>query len=820
MAQTANQMYVDQGGMDQQLRPGIQTNDSSYGRNSNNPYSQNNGSPYSLLQRLPPEPQTDFQRLARASTGQVLPLFGRNLFERPQSTFMPPEQTTASSDYVVGPGDQILLRFWGPETFNSQLTVDPSGMIYVPKVGSIHVAGLRYDELEKHVRQEISQIYRKFDVSVNLGHLRSIQVYVVGDARYPNAYTVSALSTMVNVLFASGGPTSQGSMRRIELRRANQPPQILDLYDLLLAGDKTKDLHLEQGDVIFIPAKGQEVALAGNIRRPAIYELRGETTVSDLLKLGGGFDTVADTMSVSLERIDTDHMRRATTVDIATEGQSTILRNGDIVTTKHISPAYSKSVTIRGNLANPGRFAWHPGMRLSDIIPDRMSLLTNDYWAARNQLGVPVPLFEPMSKTNLSLTQKQQRLTDTRGYSTNQQGQTSSPLTTSQIRSGENQGNVDELSTEENTRAKRASASALALQNQRLASSSVDTGNGGSQSPLDANNEDISPTGAKLNRIQIPIGEIDWSYAVIERLDPNTLKSVLVPFNLGKLVKDHDDSQNLELQPDDIVTILSQADISVPVEEQTKYVRLEGEFVAAGVYSVKPGETLDDLVRRAGGITAQAYLYGSSFYRESARGFQQQRLDEYITRLSADLDRAAAVRSASSTTGATDPTALTAQRSIVNQLRSMRATGRIVLPFAPESSAIDSIPNIPLENGDVFHVPSRPNTVGVLGAVYGQSVFLYDSKKHLGDYVSQAGNPNRIADAKHAFIIRANGSVYSREYAKGFFTNTFDNSVIHPGDAIVVPEKMIKPDALHTVLEYSQIFANFGVLAAVLATVR
>ncbi len=562
MTTADRQLYVDQGGLGNQRQ-------GDNGRSNNRDLST-------------PEPQTDFQRLARTSTGETLPLFGRTLFQQIPSTFAPGDQLPVTADYVIGPGDQILLRFWGPDTFNSQLTVDTGGAIYIPKVGAIHVAGLHYNELEEHIRQEISRIYRNFNLSVNMGHLRSVQVYVVGDARFPGAYTVSALSTVVNALFASGGPDAQGSMRRIQVRRQDQPVRELDLYDLLLHGDKSNDIRLEQGDVIFIPPVGQIVALAGSVHRPGVYELRGETSVSDLLALGGGFASVASTDNVSLERIDTDHRRRATTVTLSSEGRTTILRDGDIVMVKHISPAYEKSVTLRGNLANPGRFAWHPEMRLSDIIPERKALLTNDYWQERNRLGLPVPLFQPLSR--LPVTQNG---VNNQVRSNSIRPNIGTQNLPQQLQSVQQQ---DDLEEQQSMQARRATATVLAQQNQQLASSSIETGNGSNPSLLDRNNQQDSA--AKLNRIEIPAGEIDWSYAVIERLDPNTLKSVLLPFNLGKLVQDRDPSQDLELQPGDVVTILSQADIPVPLEEQTKYVRLEGEFVSSGVYSVRPGETL------------------------------------------------------------------------------------------------------------------------------------------------------------------------------------------------------------------------------------
>lgn len=767
-------------------------------------------------QIFPPDPITDFQRLAQSSTGEALPIFGRDFFRQVPTTFAPGDQLGVTPDYVIGPGDDVLLRFWGPESFNSQLTVDRSGSIYVPKVGSIHVAGLRFDELQKQISTELSRTYRNLNVSVNLGRLRSIQIYVVGEARRPGAYTISALSTVLNALFTSGGPNVQGSLRRIQVRRAGATISELDLYDLVLRGDKSKDVRLEQGDTIFIPPVGAQVALGGSVKHPAIYELSAESTLGDILKIAGGFSATASSSQISLERIEADRTRHAVTVALDGPGDGTMLRDGDVLYAGHITAGYKQSVTIRGNLANPGRFAWHQGMRLSDILPDRSSLLTNDYWRERNRLGVPVPLFEPLENPK--------RPGESNG------------------REGEPTGSVYSRYNEEQQPGNQQTQNAA---NQKLPANQTDSVNqvelatAGvmNQAAQDQQRADTRPPqyGTDVpqrdgsngqarprtqNKIRIPAPEIDWSYAVIERLDPNNLKNSLIPFDLGKLVQDHDPSQNLELRPGDVVTILSQDDISVPQEARTKYVRLEGEFPGSGVYSVLPGETLDHLVERAGGLTAKAYLYGSSFTRESARVFQQQRLDEYISTLSTDMERSAAVRAASSTTGIIDPNALSEQRSLVSQLRQLRATGRVVLEFEATSSGVAVIPKIPLENDDVFRVPSRPATVSVIGAVYGQNVFLYTPNRKVQDYIALAGKPNRIADRKHAFIIRADGSIFSRERASGVWSNDFEHLRINPGDTIVVPEKLIRPTALKELLDYSQILSSFGLAAAAIEVVR
>ena len=780
---------------------------------------------------FPPDPVTDLQRLARSSTGESIPIFGRDFFQTPPSTFAPGNNLPITPDYVLGPGDQVLVRIFGGEASsgNSALTVDNAGDIYLPRVGTVHVAGLRADQLQSEVKTAVNRVFRNYSISVSLGQLRSIQVYLVGEARRPGAYTVSGLSTVLNALFASGGPNVQGSLRHIQVRRGGQTLPEFDLYDLVLRGDKSRDVRLESGDTIFIPPVGPQVAVAGSVRHPAIYELKDTTTLEDVLTLAGGFSATGAPGQVSLERIDTDLRRHAVTVALSDAGRAMALRDGDVVYAGHISPAYERSVTIRGNLANPGRFKWVPGMRLNDIVPDRSSLLTNNYWRERNRLGVPVPLFEPLPAQQdferygeygrQPYDQRTARQGNRSAMTGDDQQQNDGGLQTQNQQNQQNQQQRSNVTVAEQTAglATGGVVSSLDAANDRAAR--TETLLNDSRDPQEAR-ERQQEANLPTNRVRIPAPEIDWSYAVIERLDPQTLKNSLVPFNLGRLVQDHDATQNLELQPGDIVTIFSQHDILVPQHEQTKFVRLEGEFAGAGVYSVGPGETLDQLVRRAGGFTPQSYLYGSSFQRESARQFQQQRLNEYITQLSADLERESAVRAASSITGITNPNALLEERERIGQLRQLRATGRVVLEFKPSDTGVESVPTIPLENGDVFRVPPRPNTVSVIGAVYGQNVFLFNPSRHLADYLALAGKPNRIADKSHAFIIRADGSVYSRELAKGVLSNHFDDSHIYPGDAIVIPEKPVRPTTLKQVTDYSQILSSFGLAAAAINVVR
>jgi protein involved in polysaccharide export with SLBB domain len=327
------------------------------------------------------------------------------------------------------------------------------------------------------------------------------------------------------------------------------------------------------------------------------------------------------------------------------------------------------------------------------------------------------------------------------------------------------------------------------------------------------------------NRITLSSNQIDWSYAVIERVDPNSLKPSLISFDLGKLVLDHDASTNLELQPGDTVTIFSQSDIKEPLGKQDKYVDLEGEFVHPGYYSVRPGETLRDIVRMAGGLTPQAYLYGSEFTRESARVLQQQRLDDYTRSLTLDAERGTQelALSPSASGGMSDVAASqTVTQQMISRLSQLTATGRIVLSFNAGSSNIEDIPDMSLENGDRFVVPYAPSNVNVVGAVYDQNSFLFQHGRTLGYYLRLAGGANRNADWRHSFLVRADGSVISRTHSEGsgFFKESFTDVRLNPGDTIVVPDKTLRPTALRSLIDWSQVFSQLALGSAAVSVLK
>ena len=710
--------------------------------------------------RIPRE-RNEFQDLVLQSVGRDLPMFGYNLFEGVPSTFAPLDRVPVTPDYVVGPGDELLIRGWGAVDIDYRATVDRTGTINIPRVGTINVAGMRAQDLQPYLKTQIGRVFRNFELNVSLGQLRSIQIFIVGHAVRPGAYTVSSLSTLINALFASGGPTTKGSMRRIQLKRADKLVTEFDMYDLLVRGDKSKDAKLLPGDVIHIPPIGPLAAVSGSVNSPAIFEIRDEKTIGDLIKTAGGLSTTAEGQKVTVERIVGRRSRQVEEFTMDPAGLAHRLADGDLVTVLQLSPRFDNTVTVRGNIAVPARHPYRAGMRVRDVVPDRESLIVPDYWIKRNLAVRP----DVTGRESYGL--RSDVASDLRG------GVAADPRRADG--STPPQGGVD----------------AAARRTQQV-----------------------------RNEIKHQLAEVNWEYAVIERLNRENLTTQLIPFNLAKAVIDGDPQNNLALQPGDVVTIFSKDDIQVPVARQTKFVRLEGELATPGIYQVLPGETLRQLVTRVGGFSRNAYVYASQFTRESVRAQQQKRLEESLDRFAQEIERTATVQSQR----AIDPadvgraqTQAESNRRLLERMRGVQASGRIVLDLQPDAQLKD-LPEIALEDGDRYLVPSRPSTIGVVGAVFNQNTFLYDGAKRLSEYLQQAGGATRTADAARIYVLRADGAVTSP--SQGSFFRFSGNAPLMPGDTIVVPENLDRFQLTRELKDWSQIFYQFALGVAGLKVLK
>ncbi|MDD2810989.1 MAG: SLBB domain-containing protein [Rhodoferax sp.] len=665
-----------------------------------------------------------FQSFVQETTGRLLPVYGRDLFNSPQ-TYAANTTVPAPDNYILGPGDEIQLQVSGLQDISTSLIIDRNGQVNLPKVGSVTLAGVAVRDLEKTLTGHLGKIFTNFKASATLGRLRSIQVYVVGQAQQPGTFQLSSLSTLVNALFASGGPSANGSMRAIELKRSGKTVTTLDLYDFIAKGDKSHDLPLMAGDVIVIPSVGPRVAVTGAFDQAAIFELKpGTTTVGDILNLGGGVPTLATSQKALLERITRSSTppRQIQEIMLDPAGLLLPLQDGDVLTLLGISPAFGNTVTLQGTVAAPLRYRWFEGMRILDLIPEREALITSDYYKRKN----------------------------------------------------------------------------LLVQNAEAAKTA-----GGNVS----------------NQIRNLVDQINWDYAVIERLDRNQLTNKLIPFNLGKAVLQKDPAHNLLLHAGDVVTILNQSDLRVPQERQSRLVRVEGEVAVPGVYQAAAGETLPQLIKRIGGLTPQAYVFGIELSRESVKVRQQENLDKLILRLEAQSQSQQGTLLANrNNTGTTDQTAAILQvqqaqlKSQIERLKSFKSSGRMALELDPRGQTLAALPNLPLEDGDRILVPNMPGFVSAFGSVNNENVFIYKAGKTVADVIRSAGL-TEDAEPGQAFVLRADGSIVARN-SNTWFGGNFESLALMPGDTLVVPAMMDRETRYNTIVrgfkDWTQILGNLG----------
>lgn len=706
-----------------------------------------------------PKPN-QFQRFVQESTGKLLPVYGAELFAQTQ-TYAPVSNIAPPANYVLGPGDEVQLQVWGAIDLAAKLVVDSKGQITIPKVGAVTVAGISVGKLEPTLKAHINKVFTNIELSASVAKLRSIQVYVVGQAQRPGTYTLSSLSTLVNALFASGGPSANGSMRAIQLKRGGQLVATIDLYDFITKGDKLNDPSLQPGDVIVIPPAGARVAVTGAYDQAAIYELKpGRNSVGQLLALGGGVPTLATPQKALLERIDPSAKsapRQVQEIALSQTGLQQPLRDGDLLTLLPISPAFGNAVTLQGSVAQPLRHAWTSGMKVADLIPEPEALISRNYYQRKNAF---VQLQEEAEEVN-------------------------------------SDGKIGGASS--NTKQK-----------------------------LKLKEESNKAEGAAiLDSFSEGKRQINWDYAVIERMNKDTLTTQLIPFNLGKAVLQRDAEHNLPLQPGDVVSIFNQTDLRLPTDRQSRLVRIEGEVAAPGVYQAKPGETLRQLIKRVGGLTPQAYVFGTEFTRESVRRQQQKNLDQVVAKLEASMSSQSSAQLANlgADRAAQAATLLEAQKQSQQQqlarLKTMRSNGRVALELSPTQNNLTALPDIPVEDGDRIVMPSTPGFVAAFGAVNNENVFVYKPGRTVEDVLRIAG-VTEDGELDQAFVLRADGTVVARKDRSGWFSGSFDSLALMPGDTVVVPQKIDRESKwtfiTRVVKDWTQILANLGLGIAAINT--
>jgi len=706
-----------------------------------------------------PEPEPD-------ETGQLpLPRFGYDLFADVPTTFAPADGIPVDVNYVMGPGDTVLVQLFGKEHAEYSLVVTREGSLQFPKIGPVSVAGLTFREMKEVLQAHIEEQMIGEKVVITLGKLRSIRVFILGDVERPGSYTVSALSTMTNALFVGGGVKPIGSLRRIQLKRRGKVVTRLDLYDLLLHGDTTHDVRLQPGDVIFVPPVGATLGVAGEVRRPAIYELRKERSVSEALQLAGGLLPTAYPQASQIERINKHGERTLIDLDAGKKaGLQTAVQDGDVLRIFSVLEKMENIVLLSGHVQRPGGYQWRPGMRITDLISsienDLLPRPDLDYALVKRELKPDhrIELFSvrpgealqnPASAENVELQPRDELILF--GFN-GDRSEIVEPL-------------VDMLNQQATHRqpARVVRAAGLLrhpgeypLEKGMRVSDLIRAGGGLAEAAY--------ALSAELTRYVV----IDGSYREVGHVKVK-LAEILKGVEVADLI----------LQPSDDLQIKR-----LPEWAAAATVELKGEVRFPGIYPIARGEQLSKLLQRAGGLTDIAFPRGAIFLREALREREKLRLEELSRRLETDL-AALSLQLAQEEGGKTH--SLDFVRELGAQLRAVEPVGRLVinLPELLEETKKGrrSDLDVTLEDGDRLYIPALTQEVTVTGEVFYPTSHLYRKGTDRSRYVEMSGGTTRKADSKHIYVVRADGSV---DTGGGWFSVT-DKHDIQPGDTIVVP---------------------------------
>jgi polysaccharide export outer membrane protein len=703
-------------------------------------------------------------RLPLTKTGaEGLKPFGYDLFDQGVSTFAPVTNVPVPSNYSVGSGDQLDVQLYGNQNRYLRLVVGRDGRINLPDIGPVNVGGQTFEQVKSGIEARVERQMIGTHASVSMGDTRSIRVFVLGEAKYPGSYTVSGLATITSALYAAGGARVAGSLRNIQLKRNGALVRQLDLYDLLIRGDTTDDAKLLQGDVILIPAVGPTVSIDGEVRRPAIYEIKGQSTMEDLLQLAGGLTSEADLSDAMLTRIDANQRRVVVPIDLSAAASKEPLRNGDLVRVMRLRPTLDSGIVVQGYLYTPGTFAYRQGIRLSDVVrsvdelrpnadihyllirrelpPDRrISVLSADLAAALKAPGSPAdPELMPRDRvTVFDLASGRDHVIQTLLDELRVQGTSGQPTETVHI------GGQVKVPGE------------YPLEPGMRVSDLIRAGGGTADAAFGGQ--------AEIARYRVA-GE--------------GRRTELVQLDLAAAMRG-DATANVPLQAFDTLTVKE-----VPLWGEQESVTLTGELRFPGSYPIRRGETLNSVLERAGGLTQYAFPQGSVFTRESLRRREQEQLDVLANQMERNITSFALSGAViSGQTGGAST--LTLAQSLLGQLRQTRAVGRMVIDLPRLIRERSGSPDdVILRGGDQLVVPRFEQQVTVLGEVQNSTSLLFNPRLSRDDYISQSGGLTRRADRSQIYVVRANGSVVASG-GGGWFRRT-GSADIKAGDTIVVP---------------------------------
>ncbi len=699
--------------------------------------------------------------------------FGLDLFDQEVSTFAPVDDMPAPDGYRVGPGDTINVYLYGNEEVDVALAVSRDGQLILPRLGPISVTGLTFEEVRELIIAKVSAQLVGTEAVVSMGKLRSINVFLAGDVVAPGSYSVSGLSTVLQVLFSGGGVTDIGSLRQIQVKRRGKVVEELDAYDILLRGDTSGDIRLASGDTVFVPTVDRLVTIDGEVKRPAIYEVLPSETLGNLLEMAGGLNASGYAKSASIRRFETG--RSSTTrvqFDLTDRKDlNALLFDGDLLNVDSIKEEVSNQVLLRGAVARPGGYEWFEGQRISDLIGSvEEDLLTETDLSTgllvrRTGRGLEIETLafdlgeivaSRGSAADFELQVKDEVLVFALPY-----------LNESQ------QNLVDDRKDIVSEVVSRLEAQAKNPSSTQIVEIAGDVRLPGKYPLLENRSIDalIRLAGGFENSAYLTSAEVT-------RINFSSEGTARVASFKVPLVQTSE-YQAFELKPLDQVRISR-----IPNWSYGDAVELTGSLVFPGSYPIVPGEKLSSLVSRAGGIAENGFPQGAVLIKVEAKKREQAQLEKLI----ASIQRAALAQSQtreqeSNLSGSSAQGDL----ELLEDLLQSDAGGRVVIDL-PAILAGDPSADIQLEAGDRLFVPEFNNTISVIGEVRQPGTFRFDTDRRFNDYIEQAAGATVRADLKEAYVVRANGKVDLVGNKSPLLSfRSSGASDLQPGDTIVVP---------------------------------
>lgn len=719
------------------------------------------------------------------SQGAVLTRFGADIFLNGTGNLDNlPMDLPAGPDYVLGPGDGLDINMWGSVSQRLSRTVDREGRVALPEAGAVLVAGQTIAQAQELIHKTLSAQFRDARIDVSLTRLRTIRVYVVGDVERPGAYDISSLSTPLNALYAAGGPTARGSLRTVRHYRGKRLIRDVDLYELMLQGVHSDVERLEPGDTILVPTVGSQVAVAGMVRRPAIYELKGESELADVLQLAGGVLVSATLRYINVERIEAHERRMMLNVSLPNTDDKESLKkslgsfrvqDGDRVTISPILPYSEKTVYLEGHAFRPGKYPYHQGIQISDLIRSYQDLLPEPADHAEIVRLVPPDYHPEVIEFKLG-----------------------------DVLTGDGPIELQPFDTIRVFGRYEIDPPKISIYGQVLRPGEYPLAHGMTAADL------VRMAGGFDRSAFTQTADIT-SY-VVQHGDKVRTRNKTV--EIAKALSGDRDANPL-LQPGDVLTIHQLSgwrDIGASVT-------LKGEVLFPGTYGLEDGEKLSMMLRQAGGFRSNAYPEGAFLERTQVRELEEKSRQDLIRRLET---AGANPKFAASTAGQEQAGMMQAmmqqQQHVVAALRSQPAAGRLVIKISSDIERWQNTPaDIELRAGDVLTIPKKPSFVLITGQVYNTSAITYAPGKNAEWYLNQAGGPTELANKKDIYVIRANGSVIGQgSTGSGWWKGNVLSTVMHPGDSVVVPEKIITGGSIFwkNALTTAQLISSMAIAAA------